>query len=200
MHMRIASYSSLAVLILANIFILVQYFYFGWDASDVLLLFWIESAIVGFYTILKIITFRLKKPEKNIPKPTKPKMPPLLFIIPFFIVHFGSFMGAHLVFIVMAFIPEFSLSLLLALFASATPLFLSHGFSFASNFLLKKEYGALKFGSIMLMPYRRIVIMHLTLIIGVMIGLPVIFLFAAKIAADVYSHSMEHQGLVIKER
>lgn len=190
--MRIPSEASLAILILANIFILAQYFYFGWGTGEVLLLFWIESAIVGFYTILKMITFRLRLSEPN---PTS-KMPPLLFVIPFFFIHFGGFMAGHLFFIVLAFIPEFSISLLLALIASTIPLFLSHGFSFVSNFLLKKEYSSLDFGNIMLMPYRRIVIMHLTIILGVMINAPVLFLFAAKVAADAYSHTKEHQGLL----
>jgi hypothetical protein len=188
--MQIAKYSSLAVLILANLFILMQYYLFNWDSGQVLLLFWIESAIVGLYTIFKMVVVKFR--IKNI------KMPPLLFIIPFFIVHFGGFMVGHLLFIILGFMENFSLGILLALLASSTPLFISHGFSFVSNFLMKKEYGSLKFGNIMLMPYKRIVIMHLTLILGVALNIPIIFLFAAKIAADAFSHTKEH-GMFIEE-
>ena len=53
--MRIPSYASLTVLVLANLLIIAQYFYFGWSDGEILLLFWIESAIVGFYTILKMM-------------------------------------------------------------------------------------------------------------------------------------------------
>jgi hypothetical protein len=109
-------------------------------------------------------------------------------------------MAGHLLFIVLLFIPDFSLALVFAILASSIPLFLSHGYSFFFNFLSNKEYDKLKVDNIMIMPYRRIVVMHLTIILGVAINAPILFLFAAKIAADAYSHITEHKGLLIKER
>jgi hypothetical protein len=216
--MQIPKSSSLAVLILANIFILIQYYIFNWNSGDVLLLFWVESAIIGFFMILKLISTISRSERKDFTisgRSSKSslemylgeksfqivnKIYILLFLIPFFIVHFGGFMAGHLLFIILLFIPDFSLNLVFAIIASSIPLFLSHGYSFFFNFLLNKEYDKLKVDNIMIMPYRRIVVMHLTIILGVAINAPILFLFGAKIIADAYSHISEHGGIIIKEK
>jgi len=187
--MQIRKYSSLAILILANIFILIQFYLSNWDTVQVLLLFWMESAIIGLFTILKMIVAKFRLRGLKIQN----EFPPLLFVVPFFIVHFGTFMTGHLLFILMLGGSGISIAPLIPLAIGTIPLLLSHGFSFASNFLLKKEYDGLKIDRIMLMPYRRIVVMHLTLLLGFMLSAPIIFLFAANIAADAYSHMKEHE-------
>ena len=53
--------------------------FFGWDLADVMVLFWAESAVVGFYTVLKIAVVG--------------KLMALL-VAPFFVGHFGGFMAA----------------------------------------------------------------------------------------------------------
>ena len=82
---------SLIPLIIANAVPLVGVLFFDWNLFQIIFLYWVESGVIGFYNILKIV-----------------KVSGLLSIllVPFFMLHFGGFMAAHLVFIVGLFAPE----------------------------------------------------------------------------------------------
>ena len=71
-------------LIGANLVPLAGVLFFGWDLAGVIVLFWAESAVIGFYTALKMAVVG--------------KFPALL-AVPFFIGHFGGFMAGHFLFI-----------------------------------------------------------------------------------------------------
>jgi hypothetical protein len=71
-------------LIAANLVPLAGVLFFGWDLAGVLVLFWAESAVIGFYTALKMAVVG--------------KLAALL-AVPFFIGHFGGFMAGHFLFI-----------------------------------------------------------------------------------------------------
>ena len=82
--------------------------FFKWSLQSLLLVYWFESAIIGFFTILKIIyaqgippDMTKEKYEKILRKsPFKNSMLFLKsFLIIFFILHFGGFMYGHLVFL-----------------------------------------------------------------------------------------------------
>jgi hypothetical protein len=60
-----------------------------WSVGDIMLLFWLKSAIVGFFNILKM--FRIVGPMA-------------IFYSLFIIGHFGAFMAVHLMFIFSLFI------------------------------------------------------------------------------------------------
>ncbi len=45
----------LIALIAANTIPLFGVFIFGWDVFDILLIYWLESGVIGFYNILKMI-------------------------------------------------------------------------------------------------------------------------------------------------
>jgi hypothetical protein len=89
------------------------------------------------------------------------------------------------------------------LFDPLTPaliaLAVSHGVSFAANFVGRREYESASVGELMMAPYRRIVVMHLTILLGGWLVLsaeamaPVLgLLILLKTALDYRAHRWEH--------
>lgn len=185
--------STLTLLCLANLIPLGGVILLGWDIGDIMILFWMESAIIGFFNILKMFCI---------------SGPVAIFYSIFFLGHFGAFMSVHLMFVFALFIEaEGETSSLLeviqifqALWPAILGLFISHAFSFRLNFLGKKEYEKLNIGQQMQKPYTRIVLMHMTLILGGFLVLalesrilPLVLLIGMKIAADASAHIKEHR-------
>jgi hypothetical protein len=89
-------------------------------------------------------------------------------------------------------------------------LFVSHGISFFINFIGKKEYQKTSSSELMIAPYKRIVVMHLTLLLGGFISAVVAIILQGislnriisatvmslfiilKIYVDIKSHNKEH--------
>lgn len=154
---------SMLVLVVANLIPLVSVLMGGWKLEEVMVLFWAESAVIGFYTLLKIaVVARWWAPFPGL----------------FFAGHFGGFMAIHFLFIYELFVRgagavspgpgafEALGHLFTPLWLAFLALFLSHGVSFVMNFLGHREYGNTTVSSLMQAPYRRIVVMQLTLIFG----------------------------------
>jgi hypothetical protein len=170
-------------LLAANAIPLVGVMFFGWDAFGIVLLYWSENVAVGFYNILKIAFVRVKEPKEHLGK---------LFMIPFFMVHFGGFTGGHGMFILMMFekskgdfmhgadwpcflvFIQMLLNVIREAFSIMTPemklgvlaLFVSHGVSFVYNYLIKGEYMRTNPGKLMAAPYSRVFVMHVAIIAG----------------------------------
>jgi hypothetical protein len=187
---QIRSTSSL-LLILANLVPVVGVFFLGWEIGELMLLFWIESAIIGFFNVLKI--FVVGKWAA-------------LFYAPFFIGHFGGFMAVHLIFVFALFVnpgesDDLSVTAMafLTIWPAIISLFISHGFSFLMNFLGKKEYLHKTVKQQMSEPYKRIIIMHVTILFGGFMVMalsntlaPLILLIGLKLIIDLYAHHQEH--------
>ena len=85
-------------------------------------------------------------------------------------------------------------------------LFISHAISFAMNYVGKGEYKQAKLKELMVQPYSRVVILHITIVIGaflVMISNAptyiLVILVLLKIFIDVKTHVREHKKYAIKE-
>lgn len=187
----LASPSTLA-LIAANAVPLFGAAFWGWDLGAVMVLYWAESAIIGFFNLAKIIVIGRWQ---------------ALFLGPFFLGHFGGFMAAHFMFLYTLFIEKpagdaadsgdlHDVALLfISLWPALAVLFLSHAFSFFKNFLGRREYEGRTMKTQMSEPYSRIVFMHLVLIFGgglsLMLGgaTPVlVIVILVKIVVDVRAH------------
>lgn len=185
-------------LIAANLVPVAGSAFFGWNLSDVMVLYWAESAIVGFFNVCKIIVIGRWA---------------ALFAAPFFIGHFGGFMAVHFLFIYTIFVEPSQaavssggdLAQVAALFTGLWPallaLFASHAFSFFANFMGRREYVGRKVNDQMGEPYGRIVFMHLVLIFGgglaMVLGNPapvILIVIALKIFFDVKAHLKQHSG------
>jgi len=193
--------TSLSVLIAVNLMALVGIIAFGWDTFTIILAYWLESAIIGFYSILKLIFSKGEIKTKKVP----PKFRGLqktvnraakIFLIPFFIVHFGAFMVIHFFFITIlsespgqtiAQIPLIALTL-------GVGLFVSHGISFWNNYIKNNEYKKANPQNLMLSPYKRVIIMHATIIFGAMLSVPAMILILLKTIIDIIAHLRERKA------
>jgi len=215
--MHIKNTPSTYTLIGANLLPLFGVLFFSWSLTEILLIFWAETAIVGFFTFWKLVfskkiddqelktleALRKSNPEKY--KDWKPGNTTKIFLGFFFPVHFGGFMLGHAFFLVSMFgdvgTPLSSIDLKGVLFSLAT-LFVSHMFSFFTNYIGKKEYLLYSPQQLMLQPYKRIVIMHMAVLFGGIfaetLGTPIyalIILILGKIVVDLFSHSQEHKDV-----
>ncbi|MEK6875488.1 MAG: DUF6498-containing protein [Nanoarchaeota archaeon] len=199
---------SITVLIIANSIPLMGVLFFNWNIFMILILYWIESAIIGFYNILKMI-----KTNKSINENSKanaylnfnPTTNLTHYFKIFFIIHFGGFMFGHLIFIFAIsslFQDKLALNISDIIFSVSIgiiSLFISHGFSYYNNFLKNREYDKISINQLFTQPYSRIVVMHFTIIFGAfLIGFfkapsaIIMFLVILKTTIDVRSHIKEH--------
>jgi len=173
----------LICLLAANVIPLWGVLVLRWDAFLIVLLYWAENLAVGFYNVLKIAFAKVPEPAAHLGK---------LFMIPFFIIHFGGFTGIHGIFVLTMFKksegsfmsgadwPCFLVfvQMLLNVIREAysvipanmklalLALFGSHGISFVYNYLVKGEYARANPGKLMGAPYVRVVVMHVAIIAG----------------------------------
>jgi hypothetical protein len=193
--------TSVLGLLLANLVPLVGVLGFGWDLGAIMLLFWAESGVIGFYALLRLCWVAGWS---------------AIFLGPFFLVHFGGFMMGHLLFIYTLFIQgvnadgtvatgrdagltETLSDVFVPVFPALLALFLSHGISFVTNFLRQREFAGRDPADQMKEPYKRIVVMHLTIIFGgwliLALGMPtwaLVLLVGLKTGVDLVAHRREH--------
>ncbi|MFT5139750.1 MAG: hypothetical protein ACI9H8_001342 [Lysobacterales bacterium] len=186
---------STITLILANLIPLFGAAFLEWNLGTVMVLYWAESAVIGFFNVCKIVVIGRWF---------------ALLAGPFFIAHFGAFMAVHFMFIYGIFVEGMEGSsggdlqevaqMFIGLWPALTALFASHAFSFFNNFLGRKEYSLRKLKGQMGDPYVRIVAMHMVLIFGGGLTLilgeatPVlIVVIGLKIWFDLRAHLKERQ-------
>ncbi len=190
---------SLIFLILANLVPVLGVLFMDWSVFYVLIYYWLESAVVGIFNVVKIVM------------DTRSFLFRRIFFALFFIVHFGGFMAGHLLFLFIlngfftgsstfSFSDIFSVISNVLVYAAA--LFTSHGISFFTNYIGKKEYKKIELGSLMFAPYSRIVLMHLTILFGMFaavltgMNIAVVILFVVfKIFVDLRAHRKEHDKI-----
>ena len=198
---KLKNYSVLA-LVVSNCLPLLGVLFWGWDTFTVILMYWSENVVIGFYHVLKMIC---AKGEVG------PKAGSKVSIILFFIIHYGLFSAAHGLFVFalfsgngnggvdMTLIPMLLSFDKILCFAC---LLVSHGVSFVQNYIIKGEYKKTQLEKLAPTPYGRVVIMHLTVIFGGMasdfMGSPVwvlVILIVLKIIVDLKLHNREHKHM-----
>lgn len=176
----------LIALLAANTIPLWGVAFLNWDAFVIVALYWSENLIIGFYNILKIAFARISHSPHIVTHLSK------LFLIPFFIIHYGGFTAIHGLFVLLIFkkgegqlmtgntwpcvfifvqmLLGVIKQMLSVIPSSARPaiiaLFASHGISFVYNYLLKGEFAFAKPNQLMGAPYSRVVVMHISILAG----------------------------------
>jgi len=184
----------LSSLVVSNLVPLLGILLLDWSLFSVLFFYWLESAVVGIYNIPRMLMAGSTGEKGS--GGGKHRTAGVLF----FLVHYSGFMAGHGVFIFALFQPvSIELSAVVLGFVS---LGISHGISFAVNYVGQKEYLNTNFSEQMLAPYQRIVIMHITIIgLGFLISLfgsstiCLVLLVFFKIVIDLVTHFREHLRL-----
>jgi uncharacterized protein DUF6498 len=193
---------SLAALVLANAVPILGVLFLGWTVFPLVLLYWLENVVVGAFNVAKLLMAQPQEPAFWLGK---------LFLIPFFIVHFGGFTYVHGVLVVALFGPKGTqpFDLLTAVPAAirsnqlgwgVLSLVVSHGLSFYWNYLKNGEYQRASLNALMGQPYGRVIVLHLTVLFGgwvvMALGSPLfalVLLVALKTAADWRAHQAERR-------
>ena len=218
---RIPSPLTALSLIVVNLVPLAGVLFFGWSLFSIMLLYWIESGIVGFVNIFKIIRASGPTPDgysfKLNGRPVSPSNK--AFIVAFFTFHYGLFWTVHGIFVVVIFgvlggsagigpsdaPPDFFGGFrgfdAVGVAIAATSLAISHGVSFFVNFLGKQEYAEISPAQQMFRPYSRVVVLHVTILAGALLagylGAPLVSLVVMvllKTSIDLLAHLREHRN------
>ena len=202
---RIEKPVSAWVLVAANLVPLAGVLFWGWDAFPLLALFWMENVAVGVFFILRMICIDPRDTALWAGK---------LFIVPFFCLHYGLFTAGHGAFVFSMLggrnydvrglsvlepaaraASDYGLWLPLGVIAA------SHLFSFLWNFLYRGEFRRAGLAELMFKPYQRVVVLHVTIILGgllaMFLGSPLwalLVLIGLKIGLDLKAHLKEHSA------
>lgn len=205
----------LLALVVANLVPVIGVLYLHWDVGAIVMLYWTENLVAGFYNLLKMLLTGGKS---------------ALGIMLFFCLHYGGFCAIHGLFVLelTQFAGEISTVLPVAswpgplvliqktlyfgqqILAAAPPefswaciaLLLSHGASFLLLFIGQREYLHTSVDALMAAPYKRIAVLHVAVIIGgfmiVELGQPLgllLALVALKIGMDIMLHNRAHRAI-----
>lgn len=204
-------------LIVMNLIPLIGLFWFGWDAGTIVFLYWLENVVIGVLNIPKI--FACGRAFSSTPDgPTGgdkvqtfseanrgEPLGGLIFLSVFFSFHYGMFCFGHYLFLKSTYksLPGFEgiFSALFSpvLFWSLLGLTLSHAISMLVNFYGKREYETRTPNTQMFMPYSRIVLLHIVIILSGFVALAtgqglatLLLLVLFKIGFDLAAHVAEH--------
>ena len=210
-----SSVGAVVALVLANAIPLAGVLWFGWNVWTILIVYWLENGIVGVYNVLKMLKAEAPPGPDNGSmrlngRPVDIGSTPAL--VTFFVIHYGMFWLVHGIFVLT--LPLFGMmagdggdlvagvspgTIIVALVA----LTISHGVSFYINFLRAGEYRRVSAASQMFAPYGRLMVLHVTIILGGMAiaitGAPeaaVAILVILKTALDVGFHLAEHRRIL----
>ncbi len=221
---------SAIALALANAVPLLGVLLFDWRVFDVMILYWAENVVVGVINVLRMIvcrsgfglkqlaegSFGARMTEAQRASISRFARGTSLFLIPFFVLHYGLFCFGHYSAVTAIFSgdPASDAGLFAVPLAEAwqSPLWIaiaaiavSHLISFRYNFIGKGEYLRTNLAQLMHRPYGRIVIMHVAVIAGgflvTLFGNPVpalAVLIAAKTVIDLRMHDAERRVFAVE--
>jgi len=204
----VASPTAIA-LVLGNLLPIVGVVLWDWDVGSIVSLYWSENLILGAITLVKMLHLGRAS---------------ALGRMLFFSIHYGIFCAAHGLFIVELFPrPEAEIAVEVAamsglsglfaepivqIFGNAPRLWLwaflalcaSHLTSLVLNYFGSREFSAATVNGLMSAPYSRIMVLHVTVLLGGLaieaLGAPIyllIVLVIVKLLVDLVLHNREHR-------
>ncbi len=202
-----SSVGAVVALIVANLVPLFGVLFLGWSVWNILIVYWLENGVVGAFNVLKMATAQGAGLPEGMTAHNRPVAETRKTrLIPFFIVHYGLFWVVHGIFVLtlpFLFTGEpgsaSGVDPVTILFA-AIVLGISHGVSYWWNYLHGGEYRRISAAQLMFAPYGRLMVLHMTIILGaVAIGTTgaqsaaIAVLVTIKIAIDLGLHLAEHR-------
>jgi hypothetical protein len=204
------THPSTLILLGANLLPLAGVLLWGWDAFVLLALYWMETAIIGFWMLVRIASAPGESGDLKFGEGQTIASRGGLVL--FFIVHAGMFMGVHFVFLWSLFSGDWSsrihspadfvtkLVIATGLWLPLLVLFVARGVTlfygprlrawFAGEPAPKTDEGT---GSVIGAFYARVVVMHIAIIFGGFLSFlgsigPLIVMIALKTAIDLSLH------------
>ena len=198
-------------LIAANLPPLVGVLFFDWSVSSVIILYWFENIVLGLINVARMIAMPAGEAgaAAHVGK---------LFIVPFFMFHYFFFCAGHGIFVFglfpdeNAYFPPLGGMSLIGVLGRAVEIFstplafaaltlaASHTISFVVNYLAGGERASFDLQKLMMLPYNRIIVLHVTIILGgfvtLALGEPVgvlVILVLLKTGVDLTMHRKEHR-------
>ena len=187
---------SVVPLLLSNFLTIAWAFFEGWRVVDVMLVYWVQSVVIGYFNYHRIMDLKEFSTEnfsinKRRPEPTAETKKHVAL---FFAAHYGGFHAAYLAFILSNNSGEISLSSI-GIIACVVGFILNHHYSYRFN----KERDSQRvpnIGTMMFFPYARIVPMHLLIGLAASLGsesvIALLIFLLLKTGADVIMHMVEH--------
>ena len=207
-----SSVGAVVALVVANAIPLVGVLFLGWNVWTILTIYWLENGVVGVFNILKMARAAGPEPSGRAAplfngRPLAGGAMARSTLIPFFLFHYGMFWFVHGVFVLT--LPQFqafggeSAGLRndpLAVVIVLIGMVISHAVSYRYNYIGRGEYLRTSVSQQMNAPYGRLIVLHMTIIIGglaiAMTGAPsaaVLILVLLKTALDLGLHLNEHR-------
>jgi len=194
----------IAFLILLNAIPIYGVFHWGWKSFDLIFLYWLENVVIGGMMILRMVV----RPYSH---PVELAMP--LFLVPFFTFHYGMFCFVHGTFVISLFgkglqpelagmgIPDIIAPMIEArhLFWPLMGLLAYQVIDWARD-ISQRGLGSDGIKELTTAPYRRIVVLHITIIgSGLAMGMlneplaGLLVLIGFKTAMDIYHWNRDEQ-------
>jgi hypothetical protein len=192
--------ASTLALIVANLMPLIGVLAMNWDVTPIMIFYWAENLVIGFYNVLKMRLAQGLVTGSNTTLNGRPvQQSDRRALIVFFILHYGIFTLCHGIFILAMFGAKFR-GVFSELGLALLFLTISHGISYRRNFIGRGEYQRVAFTHLFWQPYQRVIIMHLTILLGgtwaQAKGSPVyalLVLVSLKTLIDITLHLLEHR-------
>lgn len=184
----------LALIVALNLLPIAGVLLWGWQTFDLIFLYWMENLIIGAFSALRM----LARPYQH---PIDLVFP--LLLVPFFLFHYGAFCWGHGQFVMSMFAADDGVRH--SLFDAVTNALEQQSMLIAVLALVLLQlvdwirdshqhgFGADGVRELMVAPYRRIVVLHLTIIFGgfviMLLGEPAVgllMLIAIKTASDIW--------------
>lgn len=206
-------YSGFGILF-SNLLVIGYALHQGWTLGEMMGIYWAQSVLIGFFHFFRILLLKSFSTDgftsngEPVPETAKGKRMTAIF----FAVHFGFFHIVYLVFLLgfgheaegpaTGSSAEVGGSGSFWFLISVLGFFLGHAFSFYENVKADLKNRP-NLGTMMFLPYARIIPMHLTIIFGNQVdskSFSMILFTGLKTAADYLMHIVEHRVLQKKAK
>ncbi|MBU0761125.1 MAG: hypothetical protein KJ600_05040 [Nanoarchaeota archaeon] len=198
-----AHYFSLLSLLTFNFIAVVGVLFWDWSSSFLLFSYWLENLAIGFFNVLKmskatkmgnngLFTYSVNGKDVRASKSGT---------IVFFIFHYGGFMFVHLIFLLFFIFggfgglerPDGLARFFGQSFIFFIGVFVSHLVSYKVNYVGNEEYKKASVGKLFVLPYKRIIPIHVTIILAALVSSPALLLIGLKTLIDVVGHLGERK-------
>ena len=192
--------NSVLALIVANLLALAIAWFTRMSLRELMLIYWIQSVIIGICSFIRIVNLQRFATDNFTfnDRPVEESVKGKWQVASFFALHYGIFHAGYLLFL--AFEGKsspVSPGAGLGYFLCAMVFAANHFYSLAHN-IRRDAGGRPNIGTLMFLPYARIIPMHATVLAGGVVwgGAQAFAIFGAlKIVADVIMHTVEHHVL-----